>query len=280
MAQNYDLDFNALKAKLNNLSKTGGADRSENIWKPTEGRSVIRIVPYNKVPGNPFVELYFHYLGGKTNISPLSFGRRDPIAEFADRLVDEARPLGREAEKAAWNQAKPFRPQLRTYVPIIVRGEEAKGVRWFAFGQTVFKDLLGYINDPEWGNIAHPVTGRDITVDYTIAEKSDKKINGKNVPITDLKVKPNQTPLTNDSALTQKFLTEQPDLLAMYKELSYDELRMVLEKYLNPDGSSPTPKGSPEVKSATVEALSIPTETSKSAVVESVLEDFDKLFDN
>lgn len=270
------LDFNALKAKLNTFNKQ--TDRSESLWRPTEGKTTIRIVPWAKDRSNPFIELYFHYLGNKTYISPLSFGRRDPIAEFADKLVEDARREGREAEKAAWKQATPFRPKLRTYVPIIVRGEESKGVRFFSFGQTVYKDLLGYISDPDYGDITDPKNGRDIVVEYTPQDKSDTKFAK-----TSVKVKPNQTPIVADVELAKKLLNEQPDLMALYKEPSFDELKLALEKYLDPDSAAPTPapaKGNGEIKSVAAEVLDVETEISESAVTKNALDEFDKLFDN
>lgn len=270
------LDFNALKAKLNTFTKQ--TDRSESLWKPTEGKTTIRIVPWAKNRENPFIELYFHYIGNKTYISPLSFGRRDPIAEFADKLVEDARREGREAEKAAWKQANAFRPKLRTYVPIIVRGEEDKGVRFFSFGKTVYQDLLSYIADPDYGDITDPKAGRDIVVEYIPQEKSDT-----NFAKTSVKVKPNQTPVVADVDLAKKLLSEQPDIFSLYKEPSYEELRVVLEKYLDPDSTTPTPapaKGSPEVKSVTAEILDVKTEISESAQVKNALDEFDKLFDN
>ena len=49
------LDFNALKAKLNTFTKQN--DRSDAIWKPTEGKTTIRIVPWKGHRENPFIEL-------------------------------------------------------------------------------------------------------------------------------------------------------------------------------------------------------------------------------
>lgn len=267
------LDFNALKAKLNTFTKQG--DRNEALWKPTEGKTTIRIVPWKGNRDNPFIELYFHYLGNKTYISPLSFGRRDPIAEFADKLVEDARREGREAEKAAWRQASAFRPKLRTYIPIIVRGEESKGVLFFSFGKTVYQDLLSYIADPDYGDITDPKTGRDVVVEYIPQEKSDT-----NFAKTSVKIKPNQTLIVQDVELAKKLLDEQPDIFALYKEPSYEELRSVLERYLDPEQTQPVAKGNSEVVSVSANTLNVETEISESAVVKNALDEFDKLFDN
>ncbi len=86
------LDINALKSKLNSFKRTGGGDRDTAIWKPKEGKTVIRIVPWKDNPENPFIELYFHYLGNKTHLSPLSYGNRDPIAEAIRTGMDRKTP--------------------------------------------------------------------------------------------------------------------------------------------------------------------------------------------
>jgi len=42
------LDINALKSKLNSFKRVGGGDRDTAIWKPKEGKTVIRIVRRRK----------------------------------------------------------------------------------------------------------------------------------------------------------------------------------------------------------------------------------------
>ena len=123
------LDLNAIKAKLNELqtSNKGGGD-TKLFWKPPVGKSQIRIVPYAFDKGNPFQELYFHYeIGKKTMISPSSFGRPDPILEFAEKLK-------KSGDKEDWKLGRKIEPKFRCYVPIIVRGAESEGVKYYAFG--------------------------------------------------------------------------------------------------------------------------------------------------
>ena len=58
--------------------------KSDVFWKPPVGKTQIRIVPYQHNKDWPFQELYFHYeVGKKTMVSPSSYGRPDPILEFA-----------------------------------------------------------------------------------------------------------------------------------------------------------------------------------------------------
>ena len=79
------MDINAVKKRLAQLQTS--TTRSTNLWKPQPGKTQIRILPYKLNTDTPFIELFFHYdLGGKSFLSPTSFGRPDPIEEFADKL--------------------------------------------------------------------------------------------------------------------------------------------------------------------------------------------------
>ena len=109
------MDINAIKSKLTQLQST--TSTKENFWKPEPGTQVVRVVPYKHNKDNPFIELFFHYnLGNnKTYLSPMSFGRPDPVAEFADKLKSTG-------NKDEWIQGKRLEPKMRTFVPVVVRG--------------------------------------------------------------------------------------------------------------------------------------------------------------
>lgn len=260
------LNIAALKAKLNQFTKQG--DRSEALWKPTEGKTVIRIVPWKENRENPFIELYFHYLGNKTYLSPTSNGNRDPIAEFADEVAAGG-------SKDDWAQSRAFRPKLRTYIPIIVRGEEDKGVRFYSFGKTVYQELLSIISDPDYGDITDIQTGRDIVVEYIPQEKSDT-----NFAKTMVRPKPNQTPLVESADKMQKLLSEQPDIRAIFKEPSFEELKVALARYLDPDAKDmiPVAKEEPVVTKSAVSPTATKSAELKSASVKNMIDEFDEVF--
>ena len=79
------MDITAIKARLNQLQQS--TTKTSSLWKPSPGKTQVRIVPYKFNKDNPFIELYFHYdMGDKFYLSPISFGRPDPIEEFATKL--------------------------------------------------------------------------------------------------------------------------------------------------------------------------------------------------
>ena len=223
------MDLNAIKKRLNQLQTSN--TRTSNLWKPSPGTQVVRIVPYKFNQSNPFIELYFHYdLGGKNYLSPISFGRPDPIEEFAQKLKstgskDDYR-LGRKVEA-----------KMRTFAPVVVRGEDNEGVRFWGFGKTVYQELLSIIADPDYGDITDPVSGRDVAVEFKTAEET-----GKSFPSTSIRVKPNQTPITEDASVLESIKETQKNITEIYQERSYDELTQALNDYLNGDSSSESSK--------------------------------------
>jgi len=200
--------------------------KSDSIFKPANGKSQVRIVPYKFNKDIPFIELYFHYnINNKTYLSPMSFGRPDPIVEFAEKLK-------RTGDTDDWKAGKKMEPKLRTFVPVIVRGKESEGVKFWGFGKTVYQDILGYIADPDYGDITDPNTGRDIVLEVMSAEESNASY-----PTTTIRVKPATSKLANSPEDIQQLLDGQKEITELYQELSYAELKSVLENWLNPSAA-------------------------------------------
>jgi hypothetical protein len=269
------INLDAIKSRLNKLQNT--QRKTVELWKPAPGKHQVRIAPYKFNKENPFIELYFHYnINNKTYLSPMSFGRPDPIVEFADKLK-------RMGDKEDWKAAKRMEPKLRTFVPVLVRGEEGEGVRFWGFGKTVYQEILGYIADPDYGDITDANEGRDIVVEIQSAEDA-----GTSYPVTTIRVKPKETPLADTKEQMDAFLNNQVAITDLYQELTYNELKSVLEGWLNPSAAS-----NEEVESASAETLSStadedePTPAPKAAPaaapakkLDDVAAAFDDLFNN
>ena len=215
------MDIEAVRKRLSQLQTS--TTRTTNLWKPQPGKTQIRLLPYKLNSDTPFIELFFHYdLGGKTFLSPISFGRPDPIEEFAEKLKTSG-------NREDWRLGKKLEAKLRTFAPVTVRGEENQGSKFWGFGKTVYQELLSIISDPDYGDISDPVNGRDVVVEFLTAEET-----GASFPKTNIRVKPNQTPVTEDKAVLSTLLDDQKDIREVYNELSYDELAEALHDWLNP----------------------------------------------
>ena len=252
------MDINAVKKRLAQLQTS--TTRTTNLWKPQPGKTQIRILPYKLNTDTPFIELFFHYdLGGKSYLSPTSFGRPDPIEEFADKLKQSG-------NREDWRMGKKLEAKLRTFAPVVVRGEEQGGTKFWGFGKTVYQELLSIIADPDYGDISDPINGRDVVVEFKTAEET-----GASFPKTSIRVKPNQTPITEDKAVLTNLLDDQKDIREVYNELSYDELAESLGDWLNPSEEEETTK---------TDTTNVPASTLKSAVssTSNVTDAFDDLF--
>ena len=266
------MDLNAIKSKLESLQSTQST--TKNFWKPEPGKQVVRIVPYKHNKENPFIELFFHYNLGqnKTYLSPMSFGRPDPVQEFADKLKSTG-------DKDEWIQGKRLEPKMRTFAPVIVRGQENEGVKFWGFGKTVYQELLSVIADPDYGDITDPTSGRDIMIErQTPAEAGNQY--GK----TTVRVKPNQTPITDNKDMLQGVFDNQPNLTELYTEPSYDDLKEALATYLNPssdeDTTTNTTTTSTGVAASTTPTTNTGTATTTAAKTENVEDAFDELFNS
>lgn len=224
------MDLNEIKnrlAKLNNkgeASKEGGKYKI-NFWKPPVGeKSQIRIVPYKYNKSFPFSELYFYFGIGKPRMIALTnFNESDPILEFATQLK-------KSGDKENIELAKKLYPKLRIFAPVIVRGEEDKGVRFYEFGKMVYQELLGVMSDEDYGDITDIQKGRDITIEIIPASES-----GKMFDITAVRVKPNQSPLLTDESKVESILENQIELISIFNKYSFEEMKDILQGWLKPE---------------------------------------------
>jgi hypothetical protein len=235
------MDLDEIKnrlAKLNNKGGGGSSDFKNNFWRPPVGeKSVVRIVPYQHNKDFPFSELYFYFGIGKPRMIALSnFSETDPILEFATTLK-------KSGDSENFELAKKLYPKLRIFAPVVVRGEEDKGVRFYEFGKMVYQELLGVMADEDYGDITDIQKGRDITIEVIPAAETGKMFN-----TTTIRVKPNQTPLVKDANAVEEFLNNQKELVSLFKKYTFEEMKDELQGWLKPadeDGGKET-----EVKAA------------------------------
>jgi hypothetical protein len=117
---------------------------------------------------------------------------------------------------------------------VIVRGEEGEGVRFWGFGKQVYQDILSVMADPDYGDITDLTNGKDITVGFTTADKT-----GKNFPETTIRVKPKSTPAVDPSkADLIESIKNQTNILDLFPEPGYEELKDAMNEWLNPTGAT------------------------------------------
>ena len=221
------MDLNKIKSRLNNLNQAAKPKQTEKkdytliYWKPKEeGKYQIRFVPSKINKDNPFQEVFMHYGVGKYPIVALTnWGEDDPIVEFSKKLR-------KSSESENWRLAKQLDPKLRVFAPIIVRGEEEKGVRLFEFSKTIYMELLSIADDEDYGDFTDVAEGFDFVVNAS-------KVQDRPGFALSLRPKPKQTPLSSDASQIQTWLDNQPILLEERYKYTYDKLKEELQTFIS-----------------------------------------------
>ena len=234
------IDFDAIRRKLNKLSGTNS--RQNTMWRPQEGEeTTIRLMSFPDNDGQPFKERWFYYNIGNNPglLAPYQFGNPDPIQELINKLREEG-------SKESYELCKKLYPKMRSYAPVVVRGEEDKGVRLWSFGKTVYQSLLNIMLDEDYGDITDPEDGRDVKVICT-------KAPGRMWATTEVRPRGKSSSLSSDKETTKAWLTSLPELDELYTCKTYEELEKIVNDWLNGDdeaSSDGTSRGSFESKTS------------------------------
>jgi hypothetical protein len=222
------MDLNLVKQKLAAAQNKGQQrekiDYTKIFWKPKPGKYQVRILPSKFDKSWPIREVQFHYGFAKGPILALSnWGEADPIADFAKNLR-------KSSDKEDWQLANKISPKSRFFAAVLVRGEEHLGARLWEFGKLTHDQLLGIAADDDYGDFTDITDGRDFTVEAV----EDTVAGRKGIKCT-LRPKVKSTPISEDATLVEKALDEQPDILAINRKYTYEALKDVLSKWLNPE---------------------------------------------
>ena len=224
------INFDAIRKKLNKLS--GQSNKRDIMWRPTEGEeATVRLLAFPDNDGQPFKERWFYYNIGDNPglLAPYQFNRPDPIQELINKLRDDE-------NKESYELAKKLYPKMRAYAAVIVRGEEDKGVRLWAFGKQVYQSLLNIMLDEDYGDITDPKSGRDVKVTCS-------KANGKTYASTDVMPRGKSSPLSESADKAKQWLSNIPSLDELFTEKSYEELEKIVNDWLNGDTTSSSDTG-------------------------------------
>lgn len=158
-----------LTSLKDNNKLRSGASLNFYVPKPKRGQpantAIIRILPHPKYNFDSFIKTYVHYnLGDNVPIEcTKENGLEDgcAICEHRQELYNMAAAIATEAGivdqksqegykakmeipecKHLHEVAKQIRPVLRVQVPVIVRGKEAEGVKFWGIAEKVYDDLF------------------------------------------------------------------------------------------------------------------------------------------
>ena len=213
------IDLNKMREKLTKLQNKGG--NKSLFWRPSDGEQTVRIVP--TADGDPFKEYWFHYNLGQNAgfLSPKrNYGENDPLNDFIQSLYNE------NTEESI-KMAKSLSARQRFFAPVIVRGEEDKGVRVWGFGKQVYEQLLNLVLNPEYGDITDVKEGTDLNLKYG-------KPAGASFPVTTLTPSRKASTVCPDlsDAECAALLEQVPDFDGLFERKTPEQVGTLLNAYL------------------------------------------------
>ena len=270
------MDLNVIKQRLDSLNKqsnnSGGGNNKNLFWKPSIGKQLIRVVPSKYDKANPFSEMMFYYGIGSKRVmaSPANWGEKDPIMEFAKQLRNTN-------DKENWRLAKKLDAKVRTFAPIIVRGQEDEGVKLWQFGKEVYQEFLNMAADEEIGDFTDIGEGRDIKLTTVGPDVTGTPYNKTSIGPS-LKL----SPLAGEEEMIKSLLENQADPMKVFKPIPYDEMKLALQEWLAPEGEEEEDSiiSEPAVSFDSDEKKSnYSLDTTASTVKKSKADQFNDLFD-
>ena len=207
-----------MRAKHAALQNKGNGNK-DLFWRPQDGETTIRIVP--TPDGDPFKEFWFHYNVGKNPgfLSPKkNFGENDPLDSFVRNLYNEG-------TEESIKMAKSLSARQRFFAPVLVRGEEEKGVQVWGFGKMAYTELLNLVLNPDYGDITDAQDGTDLVINYG-------KPPGAQFPQTSITPRRRPSALTNDSEKTSQLLDQIPDFSTLFERKTPAQVQEMLDEFL------------------------------------------------
>jgi hypothetical protein len=251
----YNLD--SIKRKISDLSGgrnpgRNGTPRQKLTWfKPNllpDGSAAtyeIRFLPYADRNGQPFEEVSFYDNKDLTEmrfVSPAQYGMEDPIFD----LINELR---KENTKETWRLTTTLRPKERFYAPLIVRGDEDKGVQIWELNSKILKDIYSILAHPDYAdeNMMDAENGFDFTLTVT---DSGKKFNKYTVKNFDVQPRRKASKLLTSKTAKDALLASIPNLGEYFKSQvkAPEWIRETVENFLaKQSGSSENDTGADAV---------------------------------
>jgi hypothetical protein len=169
--------------------------------------------------------MFYYGIGSKRVMaSPANWGEKDPIMEFAKQLRNTN-------DKENWRLAKKLDAKVRTFAPIIVRGQEDEGVKLWQFGKEVYQEFLNMAADEEIGDFTDIGEGRDIKLTTVGPDVTGTPYNKTSIGPS-LKL----SPLAGEEEMIKSLLENQADPMKVFKPIPYDEMKLALQEWLSPEG--------------------------------------------
>lgn len=150
--------------------------------------------------------------------------------------------------------AKKFLPRQRFFSPVLVRGEEDKGVRMWGYGKMAYESLLNLVLNPEYGDITDVEEGTDLVINYG-------KPAGASFPQTKITPRRRSSVLCDDAVGGEErcaeLLQNIPDHSTLFERKTTDDVASLLDQALSaePEDTNSTDDTTTKGTTATVTSV-------------------------
>ena len=248
------------KSNLDKLRQVQDSKNNEGgfkFWKPIKyGKYTVRFLPPTEPDGLFYKELKQHKVGENFVFCPKVNQEPCPICDLYKKLYD----MGTDD---AINLAKEIKGRKQYLYNIVIRDEDGKApadpkkVFIYMSGKKLFDTLVDYFFDDDYGDLTDVEKGFDFVI-----KKEEGDLGFPNYDNS--KPRRNPTPLADDSTIINEILSNARDLNKEVEILSFDELKKMLEKFLEAEKSGKN-KAANAVQSVKTPAVAASTEAEDEA---------------
>jgi len=213
------IDMEKMRSKLEAVNSRGRDSKRDLFWRPQDGEQTIRLVP--TADGDPFKEFWFHYNVGDNPgfLSPKrNFGEDDPLDSFVRQLFNDG-------SEDSVKMAKQLMARQRFFSPVIVRGEEDKGVRIWGYGKMAYTELLNLVLNPDYGDITDVNEGTDLVLTYG-------KPAGASFPQTSITPRRKSSSLLGTEEEINTALESVPEFNDLFDRKTPGDVQTMLDEFL------------------------------------------------
>lgn len=236
-------NLQAIRDRLNKLNRPGG-EKKNDVWKPKDSHEV-RLLMY---PGaeDPFLNVFFHFdIGDEPLYCPKSNKNEDcDVCDFCDQLKSFKDPQGNQKPKNVkdgdWELFKKIQPKCNIYVPMVERGHETEGAKFWRISQTLAGQLIdicaeGDRNEgrEDGGGLAilfSNTDGYDLTV---TVKKPGEDGNNKQYALTEAKAKIKTSALSKDKKVVKEIMDSIKKIEDVYPAKSSAEVSKIFKRFAN-----------------------------------------------
>lgn len=228
------MDISTVKQKRKEVLENNDSNNDSDIWKPPKGKSEVRIVPNKFDKDNPFDEVFMHWGIGGNHVLCKERTFEDaedcPICSLATELYRN----DNEEDSAL---AKKLFSNNSFYAPVIVRGKEEEGVKYWRFGVNVFDSLTEPVFDGDVGDFTDIEEGYDVKV-----KKQTPSEAGNKYGRTTARLARKKSPLLPDDKASEELIeyildeSQQPiEEVLSWAVKTNEEMKAILRDWIEPD---------------------------------------------